>query len=81
MNFVVAIKAAVALVPLVGWVPDQPPEAVQVLVLVDAHFRVDELPLFTVVGVAAMVTEGGGTVTDTVVDCDVLPPLPVQVRP
>jgi hypothetical protein len=38
-------------------------------------------PLATVLGLAARVTTGAGEVTDTVADCDALPPVPVHVSP
>jgi hypothetical protein len=38
------------------------------------------LPLVTVLGPADKLTVGAGVVTDTVADCEALPPLPVQLR-
>jgi hypothetical protein len=64
--------------------PDQAPEAVHAVALVDDQLSVDEPPLVTVVGLALSVTVGAGvgggvalTVTDTVWVTD--PPPPVQV--
>ena len=65
---------------LVGWVPVQPPEAVQLVALVELHVSVEEPPLATLVGFAVSVTDGGGggAETVTVAVCDALPPGPVQ---
>jgi hypothetical protein len=60
-------------------VPDQAPEAVQAVAFVDVHERVDAAPLFTVLGLAEKLTVGAGVLTETVVDCVALPPVPVQV--
>jgi hypothetical protein len=79
VNFVVAVRAAVAWEPAVGSAPLQPPEAVQAVALVDDQVRADVAPLLTVAGFAASVTAGAGVVTDTVADCAALPPLPLQV--
>ena len=66
--------------PLTALLPDQPPEAVQAVVLVEVQVSVAALPLATVLGVAARLTVGAGALTDTVADCVALPPVPVQVR-
>ena len=53
--------------PLVGSLPDQPPEAVQRLALLDDQLNVADAPLLTVVGFALRLTVGRGetlTVTD-----------------
>ena len=55
-------------VPLVGWTPLHAPLAVQLVALVDDHVSVDEAPLVTMAGDAAIVTTGGGVVTPTVTD-------------
>jgi hypothetical protein len=81
VNFVVADRAGVVLEPLSASPPLQPPEASQEVVWVEVQVRVDVAPLLTVVGFADRVTAGAGEVTDTVADCDALPPVPVQVRP
>jgi hypothetical protein len=60
-------------------VPDQPPEAVHEVALVELQLRVDALPLARLVGLALNVTVGVGAVTLTVADCVALPPAPVQV--
>jgi hypothetical protein len=63
-----------------GIVPDQAPEAVQEVALLDDHVRVDALPLLMVLGLALMLTVAAGfALTLTVADCDALPPAPVQV--
>ena len=48
--------------------PNQAPEAVQTVALVDDQFSVELLPLATVLGLAVKVTVGAGWVTDTVAD-------------
>jgi hypothetical protein len=48
--------------------PDQAPEAVQAVAFVDAHVRVEPLPLATVLGLAVRLTVGAGAVTETVTD-------------
>jgi hypothetical protein len=73
------VRAPVACVPLTALAPDQAPDAVQELALVDDQVKVAPLPLATVLGLAAKVTVGAGAVTDTVADCAALPPLPVQL--
>jgi hypothetical protein len=65
--------------PLVALVPDQPPEAVHEVALVELQLTVEALPFFTVLGLAARVTVGAAAVTVTVADCVALPPVPVQV--
>jgi hypothetical protein len=46
--------------------PDQAPEAVQAVALVDDHVSVDAVPLCTVLGEAVRLTVGDGLVTETV---------------
>ena len=65
--------------PLVALVPDHPPDAVHEVALVAAQVSVELPPLATVLGLADNVTTGAGAVTETVVDCVALAPLPVQV--
>jgi len=60
--------------------PDQAPEALQDVALVETQDNVELLPLATVLGLALKVTVGAGEVTVTVADCAALPPAPVQVR-
>ena len=55
-------------VPLTALVPDQAPEAVQAVALVDDQVRLELLPLATVLGLAIKLTVGAGAVTETVTD-------------
>ena len=66
--------------PLVALVPDQAPEAVQEVALLDDQVNVELLPLATVLGLAAKLNVGAGCVTVTVADCAALPPAPLQVN-
>ena len=61
-------------------VPDQAPEAVHAVELVDDQVKFALLPLVMVLGLADKATVGAGCVTETVVDCVALPPVPVQVK-
>ncbi len=67
--------------PLAALVPDQAPEPVQAVAFLADQVSVELAPLATVLGLAVKVTVGAGEVTDTVADCDALPPVPVQVIP
>jgi len=78
---VVAVSAPLDCEPLIALLPDQPPEPVQEVALVDDQLNVDALPLATVLGLAVKLTVGAGAVTETVADCVALPPVPVQVSP
>ena len=61
--------------------PDQSPDAVQVVALVDVQLKVEEPPDVTLEGVAVRVTVGAGfAVTDTNVNAEAVPSGPVQVR-
>jgi hypothetical protein len=60
-------------------VPDQPPEAVHEVALVELQLTVEALPLVKLDGLAVRVTVGAGAVTVTVADCAAVPPVPVQV--
>lgn len=64
---------------MVGSPPLQPPEALQEVAFVEDQVRVELLPLATVLGFALSDTVGTGCVTETVADCEALPPVPVQV--
>jgi hypothetical protein len=79
VNLVFVVRAAVLWEPLVVLLPVQPPEAVQDVALFEDQVRVEVAPLATVLGLAVRVTAGAGVVTDTVADCDALPPVPLQV--
>ena len=74
-------SAPVACDPLVAWLPDQPPEAVQAVALALDQFNVEALPLTMELGLADRLTvgAGAGAVTDTVAACVALPPAPVHV--
>ena len=54
--------------PFVGSLPDQPPEPVQVLALLEDQLNVADPPLLTVVGLALRLTAGAGVETLTVTD-------------
>ena len=77
----VALRAPVDFDPLIACEPLHPPEAVQLVALVEVQVRVEALPLATLEGLALSDTVGaGGAETVTVADCDADPPAPVQVR-
>jgi hypothetical protein len=78
VKFAVDVSVEVLRDPLVASAPFQPPEAVQALALVADQLKVDAAPFFTVLGLADKVTAGADAVTETVVDCVVLPPEPVH---
>jgi hypothetical protein len=76
-----AVSAPVGCEPLIALLPDQAPEAVQAVALVDDQVSVDPLPLATVLGLALKLTVAAGSaLTVTVADCAALPPAPVQVK-
>ena len=74
------MSAPVDCEPLTALAPDQAPEAVQEVALVDDQVRDAPLPLVIELGLALKLTVGAGAVTETVADCAALPPVPVQVR-
>jgi hypothetical protein len=55
-----AVSAPVDCEPLVDWLPDQPPEAVQEVAFVLDHVRTELLPLTMELGLAARLTVGAG---------------------
>jgi hypothetical protein len=63
---VAALSAPVVALPLMSFVPLQPPEAVHEVALVLLHVRVDVPPDATLVGLAVSFTVGAGDVTVTV---------------
>ena len=65
--------------PAVATAPDQPPEAVQAVALVDDQLKVEPPPLATLVGLALKETLGGLADMVTVADCDAEPPAPLHV--
>ena len=74
------VRLPVAAEPLTGWLPRQAPEAVQEVAFVEDQVRIELSPLATVLGLADSMMVGIGWVTETVADCEALPPAPVQVR-
>ena len=72
------VRLPVGAEPLIGSLPLQPPEALQLVALAVVQFRVALPPFATVLGLAVSTTDGEGCVTDTVADCDAVPPAPVQ---
>jgi hypothetical protein len=66
---VLLVRVPVDVVPLVGTLPCQPPEAVQAVAPGDFQVRVELPPLPTFVGAAVNVTEpAAGVATDTATD-------------
>jgi hypothetical protein len=65
--------------PLAGLTPLQSPPALQELALLADQFSVEPAPLFTVLGLALRLIVGADDFTVMLADCDVLPPLPLQV--
>ncbi len=74
-----AVNLPVGCEPLTGMLPDQAPEALQEVAFAAAHVKVEPLPLVIELGLALRLTTGAGALTETVADCEALPPLPVQV--
>ena len=66
--------------PLVPKVPDQAPDAVQEVALVELQVRVELPPLPTLVGLAVKMTVGVAALTVTVANWEAVPPVPVQAR-
>jgi hypothetical protein len=54
--------------PFGDLVPDQAPDAVQVVALVDDQVNVEAAPLLIVLGAAEKLSVGAGVLTDTVAD-------------
>jgi hypothetical protein len=61
-------------------VPDQAPEAVQALALVEDQVRDAALPRVIELGVAVKLTVGAAPLTETIAVCAALPPGPAQDR-
>jgi len=76
-----ALNAPVDCEPLTDLLPDQAPEAVQVVALVEDHVSAELAPRVIELGLALRVIVGAGFLTDTDADCEALPPGPVQVSP
>jgi hypothetical protein len=64
-----AVSAPVDCVPLKALAPDQAPEAVQAVALVDDHTTEAELPWVIELGLTFKLTVGAGALTETVADC------------
>src|SRR5215813_6333562 len=80
VNVVVALSTPVLALPLVGSLPDQPPDAAQLVAFVEDQLSVAAEPLLTVPGLALRLTAGlGGADTLTITDLLALPPAPLQV--
>jgi hypothetical protein len=78
VNALETLSGPVDSLPLVVFVPLQPPDAVQLVAPVEFQVSVDDPPLAMLVGFAASVTVGVGA-TVTVASCPRVPPLPVHV--
>ena len=63
-----AVRAPVDCEPVTALVPDQPPEAVHAVALVEDQFKVEAAPFLMVLGLAVKLTVGEGVVTETVAD-------------
>ena len=61
--------------------PDHAPEAVHEVALVEDHVSIALLPLVIALGPTLSVTVGAAGLTEIVVDCTALPPVPVHVSP
>jgi hypothetical protein len=66
--------------PLVASEPVNAPDAAQLDAFLDDQVSVELPPLAMLLGLAVRDTDGGFTVTDTVVELWAVPPGPVQVR-
>jgi len=76
-----AVSEPVDCEPLMGLLPDQAPEAVHEVALVDDQLKVELAPLATVLGLALRATVAVGVgLTVTVVDCAAVPPVLLQVN-
>jgi hypothetical protein len=76
-----AVSALLDCEPLIALLPDQPPEALQEVALLEDHVRVEAPPWATVLGLALKATVTVGcALTETVADCAALPPAPEHVR-
>ena len=73
-----ALRAPVDWEPLTALPPDQAPDALQDVALVEDHTRDAALPLVIELGLTRKLTVGAGALTETVADCVALPPVPVQ---
>lgn len=60
------VRLPVDVEPLVALLPDHPPEAVQLVALLDAQLRVELEPLTILLGLALKLMVGAGALTVTV---------------
>lgn len=74
-----ALRAPVDWEPLIGTAPDQAPEALQEVALVEDQLKVALPPLVSELGLARKAIVGAAALTETVADCAAEPPGPVQV--
>jgi hypothetical protein len=75
VKVVVAASAPVLALPLVGSLPDQPPEAVQPVALLEDQLSVAADPLLTVAGVTVRLAPGEVTAAGPAVgESEALPP-------
>ena len=79
VKVVPAVNAPVDCDPVVDLLPLQPPDAVQLVALVELHVSVEVCPLFTLAGFAVNETVGAGGVTATGTVWLAEPPAPEQV--
>jgi len=82
----VAVSAPVLALPFVGSLPDQPPDAAQLLELLDDQLSIADPPLPTLLGVALRLTVGATTAAFTVIAnadnaADALPSLTLITMP
>jgi hypothetical protein len=80
------LTAPVLALPLVGSLPDQPPDAAQVDEFVEDQLNIADPPLLTLAGVALRLTVGATTAALTVIvnagnDADELPSLTLITMP
>jgi len=60
-----AVSGGLVMLPVIGRVPLQPPEASQVLACEASHCKVTDAPMATLSSLAFKVTEGAGTTAAT----------------
>ena len=65
--------------PLIALLPDQAPEAVQLVALAAVQFNVALLPRVMALGPTLRLTVGVGDLIETMVDWTAVPPGPEQV--
>jgi hypothetical protein len=66
--------------PLIGSLPDQPPEAKHDVAFAAFHVSIALVPVAMVLGLAMILTVGDADFTETVADCVALPAELVQVK-